>query len=212
MNRTESRQLSKRSQRGIIGDSGFSREDLGNWADESAPPFMGGLSFPLFAPNLGGVGVAGIDPAAAFRAGLAASRRPVQSLDYDRAVGPSDPLSRLPTSNNYYDSGKERSPVRDRGSSVSYTPENGSRRYREKKYPPGPYSSSSSPPASGAKASRQKPPPGNSGSYGPPPSDPFYPDYGEDGVPRYSYNPAEIPKCAKESNVSYCIEDAEYPM
>lgn len=203
MNRTEARQLAKRSQRGFPGNTPFSRDDLGNWADESAPPFMGGLSFPLFAPNLGGV----VDP---FRAGLVASRRPLPpSLDYDRSgpVGASDPLSRLPTSDNYYDSGKDRPPVR--GSSVSYTPEVG-RRYRDKKYPVGSYSSSSTPPASGTKAGRPKPTSGNQGTYGH--TDPFYPDYSEDGVPRYSYNPMETPKCAREANISYCIDDAEYPM
>ena len=139
MNRTEARQRR-------AGSYNDYSTDLGNWADESAvPPFMGGMpgmSFPLFAPNLGGVGPLGpgvgpIDPSAAFRAGLAVSRRP-HSLDYDRpGMGhhhPSlDPLSRMPSSNNYYDQ-KDRSslpPPRHGGSGVEYT----GRRYRPDKGP-----------------------------------------------------------------------------
>jgi hypothetical protein len=138
------------------------------------------------------------------------------SLDYDRPGGPPPPppppesLSRLPT-NSYYDGPKNgpsssppgSMPSRGYGSSASPDRQRYSRPDKGKYGPYGPTGPIS--PSKGRPKSSS-----SNNNYGPPP-DPFYPDY-EDGVPRYSYNPSEIPKCAKESNVSYCIEDTEYPM
>lgn len=50
----------------------------------------------------------------------------------------------------------------------------------------------------------------NPGNYGP--TDSFFENDYDEGVPSYTYNPSETPKCAKNINVSYCIEDSEYPV
>ena len=175
--------------------------------DESAPPFLpslGGLSFPLFAPSLSSSDPSGVRS----RLALRGPQYP-PSYDYDRPVAPppaQDTLSRLPT--NYYESPKSAS---SSPGSHGYGGGSGPERQRYSRPEKGPYTpygaGGAMPPPKGRAKNG-----GNSGSsnYGPPP-EPFYPDY-EDGVPRYSYNPSETPRCAKETNVSYCIEDPEYPM
>lgn len=191
--------------------SDFSNE---KWmqVDESSPPFLpslGGLSFPLFAPSMAGGMDGGMGRG---RPGMRGPQYPA-SLDYDRSTGPAPPsegLSRMPT-NSYYDAPKNPSsppgnpPPRGYGPNPASTPDR--QRYsRPEKNKYGPYG-----PSGPINPSKGRPKGSSSNNnYGPPP-EPFYPDY-EDGVPRYSYNPSEIPKCSKESNVSYCIEDQEYPM
>lgn len=173
--------------------------------DESSPPFLpslGGLSFPLFAPSLAGDASRG-------RMGLRGPQYP-PSLDYDRPSGPSaapaDGLSRLP-SNSYYDSpknGPSSAPPAGGMAPRGYSgpPPERQRYSRPEKNQYSPYG-----PGGPAGAPKVR---GKGNNYGPP-AEPFYPDY-DDGVPRYSYNPSETPKCAKDTNVSYCIEDTEYPM
>lgn len=80
-----------------------------------------------------------------------------------------------------------------------------SRRYRpDKRFGPPPGYGGPPPPRDRkGSGSGSKYPPEGPYSYGP--------DY-EDGVPRYSYNPTETPRCAKDSNTSYCVEDSEYPV
>ena len=206
-------------------------------ADESAPFLspMGGLSFPLFTPNIG-------PEFGGPRGAQARPRSPFSSLDYDR---PNSILS--PVAANEAARGRPYSPFfgggdpgKDRGSlqppgqiappppppppaqasPPRYSAHGSSpqdRRYRPDRQspygpygPPGPGGGGGGASGPGGK-SRNKG--GNSGDspYGP--GDPYY-DYdgGGGGPPTYSYNPSEVPRCAKESNVSYCIEDPEYPM
>lgn len=89
-----------------------------------------------------------------------------------------------------------------RGNNVGYG--DGGRRSRPDKSSNGPYVA-----GGGGGRGRGRGRGKNNNDYGPP--EPYYPEY-DDGVPHYSYNPAETPRCAKEVNVSYCIEDPEYPM
>lgn len=181
--------------------------------DESSPPYLpslGGLSFPLFAPNL-----AAADPVLARARGLRGPPFP-SSLDYDQRAsgqGPSaaDVMSRMP-SNSYYDSPQNSQPIPAPGNGPArgYAANSPSLPERPKYQRPerqkyGPYGTGS--PAAPGKG---RPKSSSNSNYGPPP-DPFYPDY-EEGVPHYSYNPNEVPRCAKESNASWCVEDDEYPM
>lgn len=179
-------------------------------ADESQPfGMMGGMSFPLFAPAFSGGGslASGYSPA------TRTARRPYPSLDYDRP-SPQDGMARLPSS-NYYDPAKE-SPSSGPPPPSQTSPSRGysssgtdGRRYPKPKYGP---SYAQSVPGYSTK-SRAKSPSGPSYGGPPPgmPPDPFFPEY-DDSIPRYSYNPSEIPKCAKDSNISYCVDDPEYPM
>lgn len=192
------------------------------------PPGPGGMSFPLFTPN---VGPGDFGP---LRGPGHRPRSPFPLLDYDR------PVSRSPFP-SYYDSPKDRGslsppgqisppappppPMSSPGQPPRYSAHGSSpqdRRFRPDRSKPssyGPYGPSGQGPGSGSGPGPGSPGKGgrkgsSSGDnmYGP--SDPYY-DYdgnGGGGPPTYSYNPSEVPRCAKESNVSYCTEDPEYPM
>lgn len=180
-------------------------------ADESQPfGMMGGMSFPLFAPAFNGGGRSLTSAYSPTRT----ARRPYSSLDYDRFASPRDAMARL-SSSNYYDPAKENpSPASSpsqtspsRGYSNSGTD---SRRYQKPKYGPS-YTAQSAPGYSTKSRAKSPSGPSYAGSPSGMPPDPFFPEY-DDSIPRYSYNPSETPKCAKDSNVSYCVEDSEYPM
>lgn len=199
---------------GRFSDFVGSDENWAQLADESAPPFfspLSGLNFPIFSPLLGegnpGHRHRGHHPPP--------PPPPYSSLDYDRPTSASEGRSRSPPT-GYYDNPQpqkgSRNPMMappppppppppmtgNRGGNPGYS----DRRGRPEKSSNGPYG----PGARGRGRGRGK---NNNPDYGPPET--YYPEY-DDGVPHYSYNPAETPRCAKEVNVSYCIEDPEYPM
>lgn len=202
---------------GRFSDFIGSDENWAQLADESAPPFfspLSGLNFPIFSPLMGDT-----QPGSRQRGHHQPphSHPPYSSLDYDRPASASEGRSRSP-SPGYYDvpppSQKgSRNPmmaapppppppppplVGGRGGNPGYN----DRRGRPEKNSNGPYLQT----GGGRTRGRGR---GKNNDYGPPES--YYPEY-DDGVPHYSYNPAETPRCAKEVNVSYCIEDPEYPM
>lgn len=208
-NRSRKAAVSKRF--GRFSDFVGNDENWAQLADESAPPFfspLSGLNFPIFSPLLG-EGSSGPR-----HRGHHSPPPPYSSLDYDRPTSASEGRSRSPPL-GYYDSP---SPQKGNRNSMMGAPPpppppppppitggrgNGysDRRGRPEK-------NSQNPPyaPNGRSRGRGR---GKNNDYGPP--EPYYPEY-DDGVPHYSYNPAETPRCAKEVNVSYCIEDPEYPM
>ena len=199
---------------GRFSDFVGSDENWAQLADESAPPFfspLSGLNFPIFSPLLG-------EGSGSRHRGHHHSPPPppYSSLDYDRPTSASEGRSRSPPA-GYYDTPPpqkgNRNPMMGppppppppplpmaggRGSNPNYN----DRRGRPEKGSTGPY------PTGGGGRGRGRGR-GKHNDYGPPEA--YYPEY-DDGVPHYSYNPAETPRCAKEVNVSYCIEDPEYPM
>lgn len=233
-NRTMTTKVTKRTSR--FAD--FTEDD--EWipiADESAPFLapMGGLQFPLFTPNIGpdfpGRGNARQRPPypsldydrpgnpLLSPVGSVNDRQRFPAFLGGSFDGPKDGRGSLAPPSQIVPPPPQPPPV-PAAQTPRYTAHGSSpqdRRYRpdrNKQSPYGPYGPTGPSGPMGPSGGKNRGSKGSSSgdnAYGP--GDPFY-DYdgGGGGPPTYSYNPSEIPRCAKESNVSYCIEDPEYPM